>query len=182
MKKLKVLVVALFVTIFISGCIGVDPKTGNYGMKIPMNLLNEQVKREFPLDQKMQYGTLHLSDASLGSSKSQDKAEIKVAFNFSNFLIPSGIHGALALTSGVRYDAESKNLYLKNPMLDKLELQDSSLAKMLTPGIKAEIFKIVAEVVTKYPVYNLQNSAGMASGFIKDITIKDSDLYLNFGL
>jgi len=182
MKKLRALVVALLVSVFVSGCIGVDPKTGNYSLKIPMNLLNEQVKREFPHDQKMQYGTLHLSDASLGSSKKKDKAEIKVAFNFSNFLMPSGIHGALALTSGVRYDAKTKNLYLKNPMLDKLELQDSSLAKLMTPSIKQEIFKIVADVVTQYPVYNLKNSAGVASNFVKDITIKDSNLYLNFGL
>jgi len=182
MKKIKALVALLLITVFISGCIGVDPQTGNYSMKIPMTLLNEQVKREFPLKQKMEYGTLHLSDATLGSSKKKDKAEIKVAFNFTNFLMPSGIHGAIAITSGVRYDSETKNLYLKDPMLDKLELQNSSLAKMITPSIKQEIFKIVAEVVTQYPVYNLKNSAGMASSFVKDITIKDRNLYLNFGL
>ena len=165
-----------------SGCIKTDPKNGSYSIVVPIESVDMAMQKKFPLDKETDFGKLHLSNPSiLGSNKDSDKLNIKLAFNLSNFFLPSGINGSLAIISGVRYDKKSKKLYLKNPMVDSLKIQKSSLTSFLTPSIKKEMSIFVEEIVKHYPIYDL-NKATMASTFVKDITIKDSNLYLNLGL
>ncbi|NPA59991.1 MAG: DUF1439 domain-containing protein, partial [Epsilonproteobacteria bacterium] len=171
MKKIKLGFVLVFILTFLAGCVGVNPKTGAYSVIVPMKTIDAKVKTEFPLEKKIQFGKLNLSNPSvIGSEIKKDKLAIKVDFKLSNFLFSSGIKGGVELTSGIRYDAKTKNLYLDNPMLDELTLQNSSFSKILTPSIRAEIEKIIAQIVTYYPIYSLENSS-MATGFIKSIDI-----------
>jgi len=166
----------------ITGCVTVDPNNGNYSIKIPLESVNLAMQKKFPLDQDTDFGKVHLSDPSvLGSAENKDKLAIKLAFNLSNFLLPSGIGGSLAITSGVRYDPKTRKLYLKNPMVDSLEVAKSSLTSFLTPSIKKELGVFVEEIIKNYPIYDL-NKATMASAFVKNITVKDGNLYLNLGL
>jgi len=182
MRKLRFGFVLAFLVVYLTGCVGVDPKTGAYSVVVPMKTIDTKMKTKFPIERKIQYGKLDLSNPSvIGSNGKKDKLAIKVDFKVSNFFLPSGIKGGIELTSGIRYDSKTKDLYLDNPMLDELTLQNSSFSKIVTPSMRSEIEKIIAQIVTHYPIYNLKDS-GMAAGFIKDINIRENDVYLNLGL
>jgi len=182
MRKIRLGIVFAVMFAFLTGCVGVDPKTGAYSVIVPMKTIDAKMQKEFPIERKIQYGKLGLSNPSvIGSASQKDKLAIKVDFKVSNFLLPSGIKGGINLISGVRYDSKTKDLFLDNPMLEELTLQNSSFSKMVTPSMRNEIEKILAEVVTHYPIYNLKDK-GMAAGFIKNITIRENDVYLNLGL
>lgn len=182
MKKMRLWLVFVSMFIVLSGCLGVNPKTGAYSVIVPMKTIDAKIKTKFPIEKNIEFGKLNLSNPSVvGSDVKKDKLVIKVSFKLSNFLFSSGIKGEVELTSGIRYDAKTKNLYLDNPMLDELTLQNSSFSKILTPSIRAEIEKIIAEIVTHYPIYSLKDK-GMATGFIKNIDIVNSDVYVNLGL
>ena len=182
MKKMSMgVVLALFVSL-LSGCVGVDPKTGNYSVIVPMSTINTKMQKEFPVEKKIDYGKLLLSNPSvIGNETKKDKLAIKVDFKVSNFLFSQGIKGGIELTSGVRYDSKTQDLYLDNPMLDELTLADASFSKLVTPSMRGEIEKIIAQVVTHYPIYNLKD-ASVASSLIKDVNIRDGEVYINLGL
>jgi hypothetical protein len=181
-KKSFLTVALLFTLVFFNGCMKLDPNNGDYSLVVPISDVNSAIQTRFPLDKKTEFGTLHLSNPSIvGSSVADDKLQIKLKFNLSNFLIPSGIEGSLILTSSIKYDKKTKKLYLKNPLVDSLIVEQSSLTKLLTPTIKKEMSIFVEEVVKYYPIYDLKK-ATIASGFVKDITIKGKDLYLDLGL
>lgn len=181
-KSFLNLFLLLSLTLMMSGCIKADPNNGNYSLLIPIESVDMAMQKKFPLDQDTDFGKLHLSNPSIvGSKENSDKLKVKLAFNLSNFLLPSGIGGSLSIISGIRYDKKSKKLYLKNPMVESLQIQKSSLTGFLTPSIKKEMSLFVEEIVKNYPIYDL-NKATMASTFVKDITIKESNLYLNLGL
>jgi hypothetical protein len=172
---------ALFVSL-LSGCVGIDPKTGNYSVIVPMKTIDEKIKKEFPVEKKIDYGTLTLENPSvIGSEAKKDKLAIKLDFKVGNFLFPQGIKGGIELTSGVRYDSKTQDIYLDNPMLDELKLADAAFSKIVTPSMRGEIEKVIAQIVTHYPIYNLKD-ASVASGFIKDVTIRESTVYINLGL
>ena len=181
-KQIKVALTLLALLIAMSGCFGVDPKTDNYSIIVPIATLDAKVQEKFPIKREIDFGTLELFHPSLvGSSKSREKLEVELSFKLSNFLFRSGINGTIALSSGISYDSKTKNLYLKNPMLENLTIQSASLEKIITPSIKKQIEDVVAQLVSRYPIYNLKES-GVAANFIKDITIRESKLYLNLGL
>ena len=180
MKKISTgIVLALFISL-LSGCVGVDPKTGNYSVVVPMSTINAKMQKEFPVERDIDYGKLVISNPSvIGNETKKDKLAIKVDFKVSNFLL--GVDGGIELTSGVRYDPKTQDLYLDNPMLDELSLADASFSKLVTPSMRGEIEKIIEQVVTHYPIYNLKD-ASVASSLIKDVNIRDGEVYINLGL
>jgi len=182
MRKMRFGFTLALVLTFLTGCVGVDPKTGAYSVIVPMKTIDTKMQKEFPIERKIQYGKLGLSNPSvIGSATQKEKLAIKVDFKVSNFLFPAGIKGGINLTSGIRYDSKTKDLFLDNPMLEELTLENASFSKIVTPSMRKEIEKIIAEVVTHYPIYNLEDK-GMAAGFVKNITIRENDVYLNLGL
>lgn len=180
MKRMSMgVVLALFISL-LSGCVGIDPKTGNYSVIVSMSTINTKMQKEFPVERDIDYGKLVLSNPSvIGNETKKDKLAIKVDFKVSNFLL--GVDGGIELTSGVRYDPKTQDLYLDNPMLDELSLADASFSKLVTPSMRGEIEKIIAQVVTHYPIYNLKD-ASVASSLIKDVNIRDGEVYINLGL
>jgi hypothetical protein len=166
----------------ISGCVASSPNGSGYTVSLPISVIGDTLSSNFPIDKKMQYGTLNISNASiLSKANSGDKLSIGTNFKFSNFLLPNGIAGEVKLTSAVRYDAKTKNLYLDKPMLDELSLNNKALSSFLTKDMKKAISILIAQIVTQYPIYNLKD-AGVVSGFVKDIDIKQGKLLVTFGL
>jgi hypothetical protein len=169
----------------LSGCVTVDPQGRGYSFAVPMNIINSTLAEKFPVDQKLTYGiisgNLNISDPNILGKKGEDKLGIGTAFKFTNFLIPNGISGKINLASGVRYDATTKNLYLKNPMVNTINFQNESLMKKLPDGIQNAIGLLIAETVAKKPIYNLRQSSSV-SGLVKAIDVRDGQIFLTFGL
>ena len=165
----------------LSACVSVDPNGRGYSFAVPMGMINSTLAEQFPVQEKRSLGTVEISDPNVLGKQGSDKLAIGTSFKFTNFLIRDGIGGNLKLASGVRFDPKTQNLYLKNPMVEELKFQNFSLAKYLTPEMKNSLGTIIAETIAKKPIYNIKN-AGVGSGFVKGIDVRDGQVYLTFGI
>jgi len=168
-----------------SGCLTVDPKGRGYSVAVPIAMINSSLAEKFPATEKVSYGmvsgTLNIEKPNVLGKAGTDKLGIGTSFKFTNMFVPKGIAGTIDLASGVRYDANTKNLYLANPMVNEIKFQDFSLAKYLTKDMRNAIGMVIANTISKKPVYNVQK-VGIGSNFIKAIEVNNGQLFLTFGL
>jgi len=180
----KIVSIGLLVGIF-SGCVGVDPQGRGYSVAVPMSMINSTLAEKFPLDEKVSYGmlsgNLNISKPNVLGKAGSKKLGVGTSFKFTNMFVPKGISGTIDLASGVRYDANTKNLYLANPMVNEIKFQDFSLAKYLTTDMRNAIGMVIAQSIAKKPVYNIQK-AGMGANFVKGIDVREGQIFLTFGL
>jgi hypothetical protein len=180
----RVLLIGIFLGV-LSGCVGVDPQGRGYSIALPMNIVNATLAEKFPVDQPLKYGivsgNLNISNPTILGQSGSDKLAVGTAFKFTNFLIPNGISGEINLASGIKYNPTTKNLYLKNPMVNEIKFQNESLMSKLPEGIKGAIGTVIAETIAKKPIYNIEKSIP-ASGFVKGIDVRNGQIYLTFGL
>ena len=111
----KIVSVGLLIGIFL-GCVGVDPQGRGYSVAVPLTMINSTLAEKFPVSEKVSYGivsgTLEISKPNVLGKTGSDKLGVGTSFTFSNMLLPKAISGTIDLESGVRYDANTKNLYL----------------------------------------------------------------------
>ena len=179
-KKIFALVAVLLMIAFTS-CVSVDPAGRGYSVAVPMGMINSKLANQFPVQEKRQLGTVTISDPNILGQQGSDKLGVGTSFKFTNFLIPNGIAGNLKLASGVRFDPKTQNLYLANPMVEELKFHDFSLAKYLTNDMRQSLGVIIAETIAKKPIYNIKK-AGIGSGFVRGIDIRNGQVFVTFGL
>jgi len=181
--KKSMLVVALLG--LFSGCIGIDPQGRGARIAVPMSMINSTLADNFPVSQKVSYGMisglLNIEDPSILGQSGSNKLGVGTAFKFTNMFIPNGIMGKINLASGVRFDANSKNLFLANPMVNEIKFQNFSMAKYLTPEMRNAIGLVIAKAVAKKPIYNLNDNSSFASGLIKGIDVSNGQIFVTVG-
>ena len=178
MKYKNVLLIALLV-LGLSGCVGVTPDGKGYTINVPMNMINSTVGQNFPQSQETNYGTLMIDKPNILSRAGSDKLGVGTSFSFSNMLIPNGIKGAVSLSSGVRYSARDRGLYLTSPMIDELTFQNFSLSKYLTPQMRNIIGDVIAQQLMKKPIYSMDN---IGASFVRGIAVQNGNLVVTVGL
>jgi hypothetical protein len=176
----KIAGIVLMITVFI-GCVAVDPQGRGYSIAVPMGMVNSTLAKQFPVREKRSLGTVEISNPNILGGEGKDKLSLGTSFRFTNFLIRDGIGGSLKLSSGVRFDPKTQNLYLANPMVEDLQFQDFSLAKYLTHDMRNSLGIIIAETIAKKPIYNIKK-AGINSGFVRGIDIRNGQIFVTFGL
>jgi len=164
-----------------TACVNVDPQGRGYSIAVPMGMINATLAEQFPVKESRSFGTVEMKDPNILGQQGAEKLSIGTAFNVTNMLMPNGIGGSLKLSSGVRFDPATKNLYLADPMVEDLKFQDFSLAKYLTNDMRNALGLLIAETISKKPIYNI-SKAGMSSGFVRGIDIRDGQVFLTFGL
>jgi hypothetical protein len=181
----KILMVAVFLGLF-SGCVGVDPQGRGYSVAIPLNVINSTLAQNFPVNERLKYGivsgNLNISDPNILGKSGSDKLGVGTKFKFTNMFIPNGISGSINLVSGIRYDANSRNLYLKNPMVNSIKFQNQSLMSKLPDGIQTAIGRVISQTIAQKPIYNLEKSTGVATSFVRGIDVRDGQVFVTFGL
>ena len=180
MKKTVLVILGLAIGSF-TACVGVDPQGRGYSVAVPMSMINSTLAKQFPLKESRSLGTVEISDPNILGQQGSNKLSVGTSFNFTNMFIPNGIGGNLKLASGVRFDPKTQNLYLANPMVEELTFQDFSLAKYLTTSMRNSLGLLIAETIAKKPIYNIKK-AGVGSGFVKGIDVRNGQVYLTFGL
>ncbi|CAA6817208.1 MAG: Unknown protein [uncultured Sulfurovum sp.] len=180
MKKLVLVSLGLVVGSF-TACVGVDPQGRGYSVAVPMGMINSTLANQFPVKESRSFGTVEIKDPDVLGQQGSEKLSIGTAFNVSSMLMPNGLGGSLKLSSGVRFDPKTQNLYLANPMVEDLKFQDFSLAKYLTNDMRNALGLLIAETISKKPIYNI-SKAGMGSGFVRGIDVRDGQIFLTFGL
>ena len=179
-KKSLLVALGLMIGSF-TACVGVDPQGRGYSVAVPMEMINSTLAGQFPLKETRSFGTVEMLDPNILGAAGSDKLSIGTGFNITNMFMPNGIGGNLSLSSGVRYDPATKNLYLANPMVQDLKFQDFSLAKYLTNDMRNALGLLIAETISKKPIYNI-SKAGIGSGLIKGIDVRNGQIFLTFGL
>ncbi len=111
--------------------------------------------------------------------KAGDKLQLIWEFNFSNFLIPNGIKGAVSLSSGVRFDSRDSGLYLTSPMIDELKFQNFSLSQYITPQMRNMIGDLIAQQLMQKPIYRMNN---MGASFVRGVAVRNGNLVVTVGL
>ena len=179
-KKSLLVALGLMIGSF-TACVGVDPQGRGYSVAVPMEMINSTLSKQFPLKESRSFGTVEMLDPNILGAAGSDKLSIGTGFNITNMFMPKGISGNLSLSSGVRYDPATKNLYLANPMVQDLKFQDFSLAKYLTNDMRNALGLLIAETISKKPIYNI-SKAGIGSGLVKGIDVRNGQIFLTFGL
>ncbi len=181
----KILVIGVFLGL-LNGCVGVDPQGRGYSIAIPLNVINSTIASNFPVNEKLKYGivsgNLNISNPNILGKQGSNKLGVGTSFKFTNFLIPNGISGTINLASGIRYNANNRNLYLKNPMVNSIKFQNQSLISKLPNGIQNAIGMLISETIAKKPIYNLQKSTGVATNFVRGIDVRNGQVFVTFGL
>jgi len=170
-----------FLLISFTACVGVDPQGRGYSLAVPMGMINSTLANQFPVKESRSFGTVEMLDPNVLGQDGSDKLSVGTSFKVTSMLMPNGIGGSLSLSSGVRFDPKSKNLYLANPMVKDLKFQDFSLAKYLTDDMRNSLGLLIAETISKKPIYNI-SEAGMGSAFVKGIDVRNGQVFLTFGL
>jgi len=163
----------------LSSCVQPSLSGNGYDITVPLSSVNSGMEKSFPQKQKMKYGTLLIEKPDLLAKKSEDTLGVGTAFTFSNRLIPNGIKGKAALSGGLRFDANTKSVYLANPMIDELKFQDFALSKYITPQIRSLIGTVIAKQLQDKPLYTVEK---MGASLIKNVSVKNGDLVLSVGL
>ena len=170
---------SIFTLFILTACVNVAPGGQGYTIAIPMQTINSTVGSNFPQNQKTSYGTLTINKPNILGQQGGNKLGLGTSFSFANMFIPNGIKGAVSLSSGVRYNASDRGLYLANPMIDNIEVHNFALSKYLTPEIKNMIGQLIAKEVTRRPIYHINN---MGASLVKGIGVENGNVVVTLGL
>ena len=175
----KKLFASIVFTFGIVGCVGVAPGGQGYTITVPMGMINSTVGQNFPQRQKTSYGTLLVDKPNILGEQGSNKLGVGTSFTFSNMFIPNGIKGAVSLSSGVRYNAHDRGLYLASPMIEDIKFQNFALSKYMTPEIRNIIGELIAQKLASKPIYRMNN---MGASFVKGIGVENGNVVVTVGL
>jgi hypothetical protein len=161
------------------GCIGITPGGQGYTITVPMGMINSTVRANFPQHQKTDYGTLTIDKPNILGKQGSDKLAIGTAFSFSNMLIPNGIKGMISLSSGVRYNASNRGLYLTSPMIDDIKFHNFALSSYMTPEMRNLIGNLITQQLLSKPIYHINN---IGASLVRNIEVVDGNVVLGIGL
>ncbi len=173
LKRLSLIiaVVALFI-----GCAKMDKQGRGLIVPIPMKTINENVKKNFPMDKKvgegMFGGVVTLLDPVVAGKSGSDKLAIGSNFSFKTSLLPQVIKGGVSLASGIRYEPSSKSLYLDNPEVQEMTLGNTKLSKYISKEKREMITGLLVKALKQEKIYTLDKN-DYKTGFVKSVQVND---------
>ena len=180
MKKLVVLIFS-FLVLFFSGCAsGLGFSPNGYTMAISPSMLTSSIQKQFPQKKKFDYGSVELRDPDLGFVKGSDELNVGIAFGLSNPLIPTQ-NGSVKLSGGIDFDPKSGQFFLKDPKINELKFNNSSLTSLLPSDVKSILKVVVSEILKQTPIYKLDKNS-FTGMLVKDVKIDNGKLLVTFGL
>ena len=178
MKKL-LLILTILSSLLLTGCIqNVSPS--GLTVRIGASQLTSSLQNEFPVYQDTSLGVIELSQPQALLSKGSDRIVAGAAISFSNPLINK--QGGSLFVSGVPFfNATTGQIFLKSPVIDKLEFNGYQLFGGVTDPIQKSLAPIINNLFSKIPIYTIDQSTFQGS-FIKNVAVSDGDLLVTFGL
>jgi len=93
--------------------------------------------------------------------------------------MPDGIKGDVKLSSSLRYDPTSKNLYLSNLGIETLKIQEYSL---VDNNLKKAIASVVMTLIEQQPIYNMQKSGFIGNNLVQGVDVREGKVFVTLGL
>jgi hypothetical protein len=178
MKKFSLLVILITLLSF-SGCIQNVSPTG-LTVRIPASSVTNALEQQFPIKQSFAYGDVELSSPKALLKRGSNRVVTGTSIGFSNALIPKQ-KGALYVSGIPYFDAQSGAVYLREPMIDKLEFNGYKLSSMIQGPLKSAIVPIINEIFRTTPIYKV-NRSSLQGSFVKNVTVDNGELLVTFGL
>ena len=172
----------LMMLFFVSGCsIKNSPLSLlRYDTTISTTEVNEAFAKVFPLQRKSSFGAIALKRALLRPSVETDKVMLSVAFGLTSFEIPEGIEGVLTMSAGLRYEPETKKIYLTEVTPGGVRFSNTSLAEYVSKGARSALNVIAMRELSNVEIYQLKKS--FSARFIKNITVEKGKIVIQYGL
>lgn len=175
MNKVRLLVLSL-VTLLLSGCAGL--KLDEY--VVSPQQLNSQFDRMFPLNRDLANGMFRTSLAApqFGFVPGQGRLTLASGFSVST-VFGKGLNGKMAFSSGLRYDATQRALYLQELRIESLNIDrdTANVAGQLLP-----LFNVMmTEYVRQNPLYRFgpdELKLGSLPAEVSDMSVVDGGIRL----
>ncbi len=178
MKKLSIIIALLAVLLF-TGCIqNISPN--GLTVRIPAATVTSSLEKQFPIKQRFNYGDIELSNPKALLTRGSNRVVTGTSIGFSNALIPKQ-KGSLYVSGVPFFDAQSGAVYLREPMIDKLEFNGYQLSSMIQGPLKSAIIPIINEIFRTTPIYKI-NRSSIQGSFVKNVVVDNGELLVTLGL
>ncbi len=144
----------------------------------PQTMMSK-IAPQFPYKKNYQ-GLVDLNFSDPVVSMVPDAEKVRVGLTTLGGLSGGGrqLGGRCQLACGLRYDPKTRGVFLKDSVLEDFSL--NGVPTQLTSGLREVANLIGKNLLERYPVYTLGNSAGL--GFLKKMNVTDNGVLLSFGL
>ncbi len=178
MKK-YLLTTLVLISFVVTGCVqNISPQ--GVTIDIPAYKINDTLQESFPIKQSFSVGDVALSNPKTMLKRGSDRVEAGTSLSFSNPLIPTQ-RGSLYISGKPFFDPKTKAIYLRSPMIERLELNGYKLSDYVSKPLQRSLQPIIDDIFANRPIYRL-NPNSLQSSFVKNIYIEDGKLLLTFGL
>ncbi|MDX8385112.1 MAG: DUF1439 domain-containing protein [Gallionella sp.] len=162
--------------LLLSACAGLMPDE----YVVSPQQLNSQFDKFFPLNSDLANGmfSTSLSAPKIGFVTGKNRVSLAAGISVSS-IFSKGMNGRVALTSGLRYDATERALYLKELRIESVDIDGdtASMASQLLP-----LFNVMlGEYVRENPIYRFspdELKLGPLSAEVSDMTVVDNGIRL----
>ncbi len=174
----RILFFYLILLVFLSSC--AQKSLTSYTVEIPDSAINNYLKKEFPVTQKLKIGKLIIKDPKANIDDKSNKLKLGSTLVLKIPFVPEQT-GKIYVAGNIAFDQQKKELYLINPTIENLSFNNQNISKYLPSNTKSMLAQVVEEVFKQTPIYKI-NDRSISGKFIKDIKIQNGKLLLTFGL
>ena len=151
--------------LLLSACATLVPK----GYLVTHDQLEREWSKSFPLQRELGRGSFSASLATPEVTFLTAQNRIWLATNFSvSSLLAGGVKGRIGLSGALRYDAEQRALYLQDPNVESLEVDQGSVA--LGEAMRPALNMMLSEYLRANPLYQFRQDEMRYAGKEIDIT------------
>ncbi|HIP46874.1 MAG TPA: DUF1439 domain-containing protein [Campylobacterales bacterium] len=178
MKKLSIMI-AFISTLLLTGCVqNISPN--GLTVRIPASTVTSALEQQFPIKQSFAYGDVELSNPKALLTRGSNRVMTGTSIGFSNALFPMQ-RGSLYVSGIPYFDAQNGAVYLREPMIDKLEFNGYKLSSFLQGPLQNALIPIINEVFRNTPIYRV-NRSSLQGSFVKNVVVDNGELLVTFGL
>jgi len=173
------LIVSLF---FLTGCGKGGPDAGllSYTSRISTDEINAELLKVTPIKRRSTFGSFSINRATIQPASAGDRVNLMVQFSLTTFEIPEGADGTLAVSSGLRYDPETKQIFLTDLRPGVMRFANASLSEYVSKSTRSAINAIVTKVFKDIPLHQMNSS--FKARFIKKVAVYKGDIVIVYGL
>jgi len=173
----------VFASLFLLNGCGKSPDAGllSYTKVIKTDAVNAELARVTPISRRSTFGSFRINRAEIQPSATRDDRVILMTnFSLTTFEIPEGIDGTLAASCGLRYDKQTRQIFLTDIRPGMMRFGNASLAEYVSQDARRGIGTIVAKVFKDIPIYQLDSSFG--AKFVKKVGVHKGNIVIVYGL
>jgi hypothetical protein len=168
--------------LLLTGCSSEGPDAGllSYTSKISTDEVNTELSKATPIKRRSTFGSFAINRASIQPAVSGDRVALMTRFALTTFEIPEGVDGALAMSCGLRYDTETKQIFLTDIRPGAMRFSNASLSEYVSKSTRKAVNSIVAKVFGDIPIHQMDSSFG--TKFVKKVSVYKGNIVIVYGL